>query len=51
MYRLLYYNMGLYYYAANKYLNKFQRIMNRAARIVTENFEYGVRGVELYSNS
>ncbi len=34
-------------YAADKYLNKVQRIMNRAARIITGNFEYDVRGVEL----
>ncbi len=34
-------------YAADKYLNKVQRIMNRAARIITGNFEYDIRGVEL----
>ncbi len=31
-------------YAADKYLNKGQRIMNRAARIITGNFEYDIRG-------
>ena len=34
-------------YAADKHLNKVQRIMNRAARIISGNFEYHVRGVEL----
>lgn len=33
--------------AAEKYLNKAQCTINRAARIVTGNFEYGVSGLEL----
>ncbi len=36
-------------YTADKYLNKVQRSMNRAARIITGNFEYDihVHGVEV----
>ncbi len=34
-------------YAADKYLNKVPRIMSRASRIITEHFEYDIRGVEL----
>ncbi len=33
--------------AADKHLNKVQRIINRASRIISGNFEYDVRGVEL----
>ncbi len=41
------YCITLWDYAADKHLNKVQRIMNRAARIISGNFEYDVRGVEL----
>ncbi len=41
------YCITIWSYADEKHLNKVQRIMNRAARIITGKFHYDVRGVEL----
>ena len=42
------YCITIWGYTADKHLNKVQRIMNRAARIISGNLEYDVRGVELF---
>ncbi len=41
------YCITIWGYAAEQHLNKVHRIMNRAARIITGNFDYDIRGVEL----
>ena len=52
MYRTLFqpcidYYITVWGYPADKYLNKVQCNMNRSARIITGDVEYGMRGVEL----
>ncbi len=42
------YCITIWGYAAERHLNKVQRIMNAVARITTGNIDYDVRGVELF---
>ena len=41
------YCLTLWGFSANKYIDEVQRFQNRAARIITGNFEYTTRGIDL----